>query len=225
MYKISVTVLEKFRRYMTEASQYDTEEALIESIKGVFLGNDKTKTGGAFHKLIEGDYRNEGSFCIADDIAFLPDQAEPAFEFKQKHPLMVHEISVFKDYIVGPHSIRVTGRVDGLDGINIHDSKTKFRSIKYQEYLDSYQWRYYLDILELDNFYYQLFEVIGFESLCGSVPHKLPGVLFIPHEPLQCLRYKGMETDCLNLIIEFMTYIDNRNYYHLLKTVDATAIA
>ncbi len=218
-------MIEKFRRFMTEASPYDTEEALIETIKGIFLGNDKTKTGAAFHKLIEGDYKRQDDLYIADNIAFLPDQAEPALDFKNEHPLMVHEVNIKKDYIIGPYSIRVTGRVDGLEGINIHDSKTKFRSIKYQEYIDSYQWRFYEDILDLDNCFYDLFEVIGFEDLRGSTPYKLPGVFFIPHEPLQCVRYADLEQDCIRLLTEFMNYIDTRNFYHLLKTVTVNETA
>lgn len=229
MFRISVTMLEKFRRFMTDASSYDTEEALIECIKGIFEGNDKTKTGGAFHKLIEGDYKKEsdafgGEIYIADDIAFYPDQAEPAFDFKNEHPLMVHEVNIKKEYQVGPHIIRVTGRVDGIEGINIHDTKTKFRSIKYEEYIDSYQWRFYLDMLELDNMYYDLFEVMGFKELGGSQPYRLPGVLFIAHEPLQCVRYDRMSSDCTKLLSEFMNYIEIRNFYHLLKTVNETAI-
>ena len=53
MYKLSVTTIEKFRRYVVGASEYDTEQALLEAIKGVFTGNDKTRTGSCYHKIIE----------------------------------------------------------------------------------------------------------------------------------------------------------------------------
>jgi len=216
-YRISVTTLEKFRRYMTEASSFDTEEALIESIKGIFLGNDKTRVGGAFHNIIEGNYLRKGNRVIADRVSFTKDQADVAFGYKKKHPLMVHEISIRKTYYTNYFPIQVSGRIDGTEGLNTHDAKTKFREVNFQDYIDSCQWKYYLDILEADIFYYDLFEVKGFKEL-GKMPWTLNrGVQFIAHEPLQCLRYENMEADILNLLNCFLDYMHNRKFVHLLK--------
>lgn len=210
---------------MTGASSFDTEEALIESIKGIFLGNDKTKTGGAFHKVIEGDYvAGPHSYVIADGIAFTPAQAEPAFRYKSQHPAMIHEVNVKKIYQVGEYQIYLSGRIDGAEGLHIRDAKTKFRSIDWQEYLDSYQWRYYLDMQNTDVFFYDVFEVRYFNDLRGNPPYTLPGVEFLPAETIKCERYDSMEADCLQLLHEFMGYIDNRNFYHLLKVVNETPV-
>lgn len=219
MYRISVTTLEKFRRFTVEASPYDTEAALIETIKGIFLGNDKTRTGEAFHGLIEGEYSSEANGFLSKGILFTPTQARPAFEFKKLHPSMIHEINVRKVYLIPGHEIMITGRMDGLEGIQIRDTKTKFRSIDMQEYADSYQWRFYLDMVELDVFYYDVFEVKGFEAL----PLR-PDVQFCDPETLCLYRYDSMQEDCLTLLNDFMKYIHDRNFYHLLKQVNETAI-
>lgn len=53
MYRISVTSLEKFRRYLEGVSSYDTEEALLETLSGEFKGNAYTRIGTAFHNVVE----------------------------------------------------------------------------------------------------------------------------------------------------------------------------
>lgn len=219
MYRISVTTLEKFRRFITGASAYDTEEALIETIKGIFIGNNKTAIGGAFHKIIEGDYlfNWESKLTVADNIAFTSPQAQPALTYRCDHPGMIHEVPTTKWYVTAKGMVMISGRIDGVEGMHVHDAKTKFRSVDLMEYHDSYQWRYYLDMTGLNRFFYDLFEVKGFEQFSGGNPLTLPDVQFIPHEPYQCLRYPGMEEDCLTLLNEFMDYIEMRDFFHLLK--------
>ncbi len=226
MFRISVTTIEKFRRYMTSASSFDTEQALIETIKGIFLGNDKTKTGGAFHKLIEGEFTSDEKHYYADGIAFTKEQAQPAFDYKQQHLRMIHEVPVRRVYQVGEHTIQMSGRVDGMEGIQVRDAKTKYRAIAWQEYMDSLQWRFYLHMLGLNVFYYDVFEVRGFQELQPGKDsiQLLPGVTFRPVESLKCESYPDMYNDCLYWLRAFMEYIQNRNFYHLLKVVNETSV-
>lgn len=222
MFRISVTSLEKFRRYMTEASSFDTEEALIETLTGEFKGNDKTKIGGAFHKIIEErrtdiTWINDEPGYLVDEIFFTIPQGDPALIYRDSHPLMVHEISISKPYTTSLGKIVISGRIDSIEGAEVWDAKTKFRSPDLQEYYDSYQWRFYLDIMGLDVFWYQLFEVKGFKALTDAPPYVLPNVRIIPHDPFKCTRYIHLQADCLNLLQEFMNYIDSKNFYHLLK--------
>lgn len=226
MYRISVTSLEKFRRYMNNVSDWDTEEALIETLKGLFTGNDKTKTGSAYHKIIEGDFSlvKESGIVYADGFAFSMEQALPALNFRAEHMGMVHEIPVSKIYEVGDINIQVSGRLDGVEGIEIRDTKTKYKTINFQEYMESCQWKFYLDMLQLDTFHYDVFEVKGFDSLPGTTPIFLPGVQFMPCESITCYSYSSMEADCHRLLNDFMQYIDNRNFYHLLKKANETSI-
>lgn len=219
-YRVSVTTLEKFRRYMNEVSSWDTEESLIESIKGIFKGNDKTKTGSAFHKIIEGEYSKVKTGIVAEDVFFTSQQAKVALDYKKRHPLMVHEISIRKTYHSNFFPIQISGRIDGAEGLVIRDTKTKYRAVDVQEYLDSCQWKYYLDMLDANIFYYDLFEVQRFEF--GTMPgsslmYLSKEVEFIAHEPLQCLRYEMMVPDIMKILNEFLDYLHNRNIVHLLK--------
>lgn len=217
MVRVSVTTLEKFRRYMVEASPYDTEEALIESIKGIFLGNDKTKTGGAFHKLIEGDFSSEEHGFMADGIHFTTKQAKAAFNFKAEHRSMIHEVNVGKVYTLrNGLQVYVSGRVDGMEGVVIRDAKCKFGNPDFYEYMDSCQWKFYLDMMNLNVFYYDIFEVQGFNEL----PLK-PEVVFCENQPLRLSRYGNLQKDCTEVINDFFDYIQNRNMWHFLKLAPA----
>ena len=204
---------------MVSASPRDTEEELLQTIKGIFLGNDLTMVGGGYHKIIEGEAQIVEGGLVADDIFFTAEQARAGLEFKSRHKHMIHEVSISKDYQTKFGPVRVSGRVDGMEGRVIRDAKCKFRSPDFQGYIDSYQWRYYEDILLLDCFYYDLFEVKGFKALTGALPYQLPGVSFHAHDPLQCVRYPNLGGDCLAMLNDFLEYIDLRNYWPALKTV------
>ena len=220
MYRISVTTLEKFRRYMQEASPYDTEESLLDNIKGLFTGNDKTRFGSAYHKLIEGEFKiaNKGLLVDADNYQFhfSADAARPGLQFKKNHPLMIHEIPLRKIYQSNFFPIQLSSKVDGVEGVEIWDHKCKFRSPDWREYMDSIQWKFYLDILDLKVFYYNIFEVIGFDQLPAYQPYQIVNVI-IHHEPLLCERYQGMEEDLQYWLNSFLEYIHQKNLLQFLK--------
>lgn len=225
MYKLSVTTIEKYRRYTRALTQRDNEHELLQSIKGIFEGNDMTQVGEAYHKIIEGEalvmdnglqveLQRDGR---ATAIFFTPEQAEPALAFRDAHPTMIHEISIQKVYQTKYGPILVKGRLDGQEGLETEDKKCKFGQVNFQDYLDSYQWRFYLDILGTDSFYYDIFEVRGFDGLNGAQPYRLPGVTFHAHDRLQCFRYQYMGYDCLSLLNDFLDYVELRQLWQFLK--------
>lgn len=224
MQRISVTTIEKFRRFMAEASPFDTEESLIESLKGVFIGNDKTRFGSAFHKIIEDGFEKNfkqlqsGLLGQLVDNIFIPNTIiAPAYKYCDLHPNRVHEIAVQKTFDTAFGPIQVTSRIDVIKGACARDIKTKFRSVDFTEYAESCQWKFYLNILELDVFYYDLFEIKGFDKFEGDGIQILDNIEIIAHEPFQCLRYEDMDNDIHSLLNEFLEYLHNRNLVHLLK--------
>ncbi len=222
MYRISVTTLEKFRRYMKGVSSFDTEESLIESLKGLFTGNDKTKFGSAYHKIIEGEFKSDTNsvFVISDNVlfSFTEQQAAPALKFRNDHPLMVHEMSISKMYDTAFFPIQVGGRIDGIEGREIRDTKTKFRSIDVLEYMDSSQWKFYLDMLDIDIFWYDLYEIRRFNDLPNTNTIIIPEeVQVIYHQPIKCDRYENMHDDLTSLLNDFLDYMHHKNFLHLLK--------
>lgn len=225
MYRISVTTLEKFRRYMDEVSESDTEESLIASIKGEFKGNDLTTFGSAYHKLIEDGAKPEGLLLRADDIYFSKEQAKAALNFKKKHPYMQHEIVCRKVYETKYFPIQVGGRVDGIEGVEIRDTKMKFSYIKWEEYLNSVQWKFYLDMLNADVFWYDVFLVKGFNALQEKAPYTLPDVTISYEEPMQCLRYATMGNDIQLILDQFLDYMHDRKLLiHLKPAMEETIL-
>lgn len=226
MKRISVSTLEKFRRYMNNVSSFDTEAALIESLTGTFTGNDKKKFGGAFHKLIElGTGAMDGLADTVDGVLFTDAHMWPAFEYRLNHPKVIHEVPASKIYdtMFGP--IQVSARIDAIEGAAIRDPKTKYRDLgDLRDYSNSYQWRFYLDMAESEVFYYDHFEVIGFKGFIqdGDTFIVDPSVQIKAHDPLQCLAYANMQRDCLCLINEFLIYIHARGFEHYLKEANVT---
>ena len=51
--QIRVTLLESFRRYISDDYPYETEENVIDSLTKTFEGNDYTRIGTAFHSIVE----------------------------------------------------------------------------------------------------------------------------------------------------------------------------
>lgn len=224
-HRVSATTLEKFRRFMADASSYDTEAALIESLEGKFEGNDKTKTGSAFHKLIEEPEAAKtvvydgAKYMVSENIAFPLPVAAAALQYRKAHPQAVYEVPGSKVYQTVKHAVQVTYRLDSLVGAQVRDAKTKYRNPSVTEYQESSQWKFYLDATGAKVFYYDIFEVKKFKELPAPVNgvHYLKDITVVYHEPIPCYTYLGMHDECTRLVAEFMEYIELRNFFHLLK--------
>lgn len=206
------------------ASQWDTEAQLMETLEGKFTGNPKTQTGTGFHKMVEDptgvkiERIGGQDWYIAEGVGFTRQHYNLAMNYRDKHPWMVHEVPIAKVYTIGNTKIVVSGRMDGGNGMKVHDLKTKYSTVDFEEYIDSYQWRFYEDILGTDVFQYDVFEVKGFPTdIPISGPLLLEDVTIIPHEPLVCYRYINLQQDCERLLSEFLEFIECRNLWHLLK--------
>lgn len=216
MIRVSVTTLEKFRRYMTEASPYDTEESLIESIKGTFKGNDKTKFGEAYHKILEGDYQHAAARVFAGDFNFAYNTARPGIEYRKAHPLIVPEVPMRKTYLTYYFPVQVSGKVDAIEGRLIRDSKLRFSNYHVTDYLDSCQWKFYCDMFELDSFIYDIFQVRGFDALPPDPPYSIDVQIDDPVD-IRCERYDNMIPDIMSILNEFLHYVHERNLFGFLK--------
>ncbi|MGB9697715.1 MAG: hypothetical protein ACPL2D_10605 [Ignavibacteria bacterium] len=215
MYYVSVSVLEKFRRYLDEVSEFDTKEAVLEAITGKFAPNDKVIVGQAYHKMIEAlsKYNN----YYPDIILFDEKQIEPARKFVSSLKVVGNEISVYKQY----GNYKVGGRIDILEADTIRDVKVTFKFPSYDEYFDSYQWRFYLDILEMERFLYDIFVVHDFAGLNSDMfPVPIPDAkIEYDDPPIECLAYNNMQSDIKLLVKEFDKFIKVNQYENLLKTV------
>lgn len=210
-------MLEKFRRYLQEVSAFDSEQSLLETIRGEFVGNDKTRFGTAYHDLIEGNFTIQNGLYKSGDFLLNEKQARPGIDYKQQHPLMIHESTHTKVYQTKFFPIQVIGHTDGIEGAQIRDIKMKFREHKVTEYMDSLQWRFYLDMVDLNEFFYDIFEVKGFEELPHNAPFQNTNWEVIPQEPIHCLRYEHMQDDLTSHLNLFLDYLYTNNLFKHLK--------
>lgn len=217
MQRISVTTIESFRRYVTEASPFDTEEKLLETIKGIFVGNPKTQFGSAYHSILEGKFKNEESLVLAGGYRFTNEQAMPAINYRNRHTDIVSEVSVQKVYRTSYGEVQLSGRVDALEGLFIRDTKTKFRTPDFQEYLNSSQWKFYCDMLEAETFIYDVFEVRGFKDDATMDEKFFPDLRIMEVKSLACHTYAGMHKELITLLDYFLGFLSAKGLWHHLK--------
>lgn len=210
---IRVTQLEKFRRYITEASSYDTEESVIATLSGEFKGNEMTRIGTAFHKVVEignltccKEVDNRFEFDIdGHPVALNYNQCQLGLNYRNEHLGAFHEVRLYKDY----GCAIVTGCADMIDGIEIRDIKTKYSQPNDSDYINSCQWRYYLDIFNADVFHFDLFVFEGYKKEeHGHNVTKLNLTRYTP--PITCYRYSNMEADNIALLNAFMDWVESK---------------
>lgn len=214
---VRVTAIEAFRRYFAnnEYSRYEiTEQSVIDSISGEFKGNTYTKIGAAFHSIIEGEKSGvqselvEGGFKFdidGSDVFLSIDQCKVALDYRDEHPSAYHEFRGYKDY----GRAIVTGCADMIDGVEIRDIKTKYSTPSDADYINSCQWRYYLDIFGADVFHFDLFVFHGYDK--EKHGYDVRGLELTRHTPpITCYRYPEMENDNLALLNQFMDWAEAR---------------
>lgn len=224
---VRVTSLEKFRRYIEGISEYETESSLMESLSGDFKGNEYTRIGTAFHKIVEcGDIRRgkveefgieTGSKYVDIDgfpVLFSEDHVSIALNYKAEISGCFHEIRAYKDYTVKGKTFNISGCTDVLLGRQLRDIKTKYSYIKsISDYTDSIQSKLYMDIFEVPEFYFDVFEFVGYNK--DKHGYDVSSLPIKRHEPIHCLAYEGMQKDIEILLTEFLDYIQFRNIEHL----------
>jgi hypothetical protein len=209
-------------------TSYDTEKSFIESLTGEFKGNDKTVIGTAFHRIVERgesvcriDVKKGLSPFDPDDVRVSVDAAEgrtvvfnerqfdAAIQYRDRLRAALHEVPARRTFPTRYGDLTVFGTADLLHGIFIHDIKTRFSSGTQQQYVDSYQWRFYLSLFEMNNFVYDIFEFRNYVPEQGT---NVTGNPLSVHEPVECAAYASMEADLTALLNEFMQYIKFKGF-------------
>lgn len=217
---VSVSTLEKFRRFIAGASDWDTEASVIEAIKGEFRGNEKTNIGKAFHSIIEKYQRDDVLTPELVDpetgVTFTAQQAQVALDYRKREPAE-REVPSSKVYKARNLEFKVTCRTDALQGALIRDVKVIFKEFDHKVYKDfenSSQWKFYLDIFDAAAFYYDVFEVKGFNGLYNN---RLGNAQIIAHEPFNFLPFDTMQEELNDLVKFFGDWVEIHNLTHLFK--------
>lgn len=240
--QIRVTQIEAFRRWFEQSEHNNfeiTEQSVIDSIKpNGFTGNEYTRIGTAFHSIVESgkpqcmkinngvrkflyygkeksEYVPEGRVFNINGYLVTLDKAQycTALTYRNEHPGAFHEIRYQKDY----GDAIVSGCADMIDGLEIRDIKTKYSSyVNDIDYVDSCQWRYYLELFGADVFHFDLFCFEGYNlEKYGTDVRGLP---LTRHTPaITCYRYGNLENDNRQLLSQFLEWCAYRNLTQYLK--------
>ena len=230
---IRVTQIEVFRKYIEQSdyANYEiTEQSVIDSITGEFKGNEYTRIGTAFHRIVEegtpqcekipsgertflyyGKEQKEpvpsGRLFDVEGYKVLMDvpQCKTALAYRNEYPDAFHEIRLYKDF----GNAMITGCADMIDGVEIRDIKTKYSSPTDTDYINSCQWRFYLQLFNADVFHFDLFVFEGYDK--DKHGYDVRGLPLKRYEPsITCYRYDGMEQDNMNLLNSFLEWAEHR---------------
>lgn len=234
---LSVSKLEKFRRYVQQVTDFDTEQSLIDTLMGVYTPNYKAKFGTCYGALIENPekyfdpvsdqysvpltatgnlfdpeskYQNDTTE-VAEWINFNHQQAEPAIRYHQLIRPAFYEVPGYYTINVGDYEVTLSFRIDVINAAIIRDIKCSFREPDYKgAYLDSVQWKIYLLATGLDEFYYDHFHIK--ERVSGI------HVIELIDPSLMCVRYPEMESEVIQWMRSMITWTQKKGLFHLLQS-------
>jgi len=213
--KVRVTQLESFRRFIAD-EPYSSEESLIESWSGIFKGNEYTRIGTAFHKIVEHglccDVWNIDGF----DVKVNHQQIQAALDYKEEIKGCFHEVRLSKKYLINSDEITVSGACDVLHGYVIRDIKTKYSDVRsIDDYIRSCQWKFYLDIFEVPHFIFDVFQFVGYDK--DKNGYDVSRLEIKRHDPIECLWYNKMNDDLHHLLYQFVEYVRFKHLEHLFN--------
>lgn len=187
--RVSVTELDAYRRWM--ADEEAPIEALLAQLRKESPPTEAMLAGIALHKALE--HAEPGAFGSLEADGY-------RFDFDANIDLALpelREIKAEKVYFVDGLDVTVVGKVDTLRGRTVGDHKSTGR-FDAERFLDTYQWRFYLDIFDADVFEWTAFEM-------AEQPEPKVYKVFGFH-PLRQYRYAAMHNDCMALLRDFVSF-------------------
>lgn len=175
MIRLSVTDLDSYHYWLGSDMELD---ALLTRLRGEEPPGPNMLAGRAFHKLLETSGACDLPSAVVDGVEF-------DFVLEQEIALpLIRELKAEKVFETPSGPVTLVGKVDGLQGITVHDYKLTER-FEAERYADSYQWRCYLTMFGAKQFVYDVFQCrYSDDRVTVYEYHRLP-----------LAAYPGMETD------------------------------
>lgn len=176
--RVSATDIDSLRFYLSppvEEMQIGLDE-LLRRLRREEPPTPAMLAGTAFHKAIEIADIGEHKGLVADGYTF-------SFETDAEIDMpLIREMKATREYLVDDCVVTLVGKVDAIHGKRIDDHKLteKFDA---EKYLESYQWRIYLEIFAADEFRWNIFE---------AKPEHPDYYLIRAVHPLTARRYPGI---------------------------------
>lgn len=205
--RISTTTLESYRLFM--AGDWMPERDLLDTIEGKFTPNDKIRLGLAFENILQDPYRYlvPGGY-VCDGFRLDRAEMDPCLDLVDRRG--VFQVQATKAY--GGREVVV--KCDQLLGTTVFDWKTTQSPFDAEKYLESYQWRYTLNILPAQEFVYQVFLLNDH----GNGVVEVRGV-----ETVRVFPYPALTADCLALLNAFSEYVSLKGLEGLLSARQVAA--
>lgn len=209
-------MLESYRYLIDE--NYGTDEGMILAIKGLKEWSTKMTFGTAFQAVIEHGPekfldRGTGLYHIRDsnmpeEVVLKHSDLELAIKFREQYPNIVHEIPD-KFYLdCGEFIALISFKVDGADGLILHENKTTDKAASHDKYLKSMQWRAYLLATQAVKVQYNVFSY-HIEEGTNNYIVDLSTFTFYP--------YNHLETDVRMFCNSFYRYCKRNGVLGYLK--------
>lgn len=207
--RLSTTTLESYRLWRDPAQEWMSEQDLIDSILGVWKPNHKVELGSAFGRVLEDpdQFAIPGGFQCGL-FQFGRDVIEPCLALIDRRG--VFEAKATRDY----GGIDVVAKADHLLGAHLSEYKTTLSTFDVGKYLDSYQWRFMVDIFVPSQVTYHVF-CLG-EATNGVIELK-------SIETFNVWPYAACHDDCCALLDEFVGFVRLRGLDAHLRQRQADA--
>jgi hypothetical protein len=130
------------------------------------------------------------------------------------------EAKKVKVYETSRYDVEVVAKIDLIHGKHIYDHKTKWSQFDIDSYLDSMQWRVYLDVWQADQFTYNVFMMK--DTLPKQNEDEPPvqidwqddevdAIMVAPPHQFTCLPYDGMTRDWMRWVEAAIDFIEQHD--------------
>jgi hypothetical protein len=211
--RISATTLESFRLWRDPEQEWMTEDALIDTIKGVFVPNHKINLGQAFGRVLEDPdrYLIPGGFRVqagGEIFEFGRDvMEEPLRGIDRRGVLEAKAIAQYGD-------CDVVSKADHLYGLHLSEFKTTLGPFDFDKYANSCQWRFMCDGFQPNRITYHVF----------CLDEATNGVISLKDvHRFDLFPYIGLRQECEELVEDFRQYVILRGLDEILRARQAAA--
>lgn len=206
MFKISVTTIDQFAKYLLKEEM--TDEELITRLTTEFTQTKYTELGTGFHDVLQNPLKRHKFFNNNGNIEAYY-EALNGIQFSEK---LIHdcqkkikwdvpafEVPISKIYSTNYGDVKVVGRADQLYLNSVQEIKSCWTQYKYDNYKDSIQWKFYIDMFEVKSCRYIVFQMNdGMEISLGNI-----------HE-FEFFPYPNLEQDLHNILNSFLDFLHNK---------------
>jgi hypothetical protein len=205
--KISPSKLNSFARYLDESLEYETLERLLENLTKPFIESPKMRFGKACHMLLENPdkaFKNKSGYNIYNEVISFK-EAEPLLEFRSLHPDGIYEHRFKKVYMIRGYEVTMSQMVDFIEFDTVFDFKIVEASPKTEQFMNSFQWKCYLDVTELPTFVYQIWQRRGTKNF----------KYLSEFDPITLYRFDGLHDEVVMMIEQFIRFLEKMNMVEL----------